>query len=156
MDQKILSKFYKIITKFCDGFLQKITKCVSKTGTKFYQVAQVAWFGSADEASPSTSSWRTSKFRHERPSNSWTAIISFKNFSYKILVMGANFVKFCKFWSISTSKFWKRSCHVCDLMLGQILENFEFRILSKSPSYDKPPWRNFDFFCQIFDFGENR
>ena len=30
-------------------------------------------------------------------------------------------------------------------MLGQILENFEFRILSKSPSYDKPPWRNFDF-----------
>ena len=44
-----------------------------------------------------------------------------------------------------SSKFWKKSCHTCDLILGPNLENFDFRILSKSQSYDKPPWRNFDF-----------
>ena len=49
---------------------------------------------------------------------------------------------------------------VCDVIvtpiLGQILENFDFRILVKSQSYDKPPWRNFDFwsnFVEIENFG---
>ena len=74
---------------------------------------------------------------------------------FKILVMRANFGEFRKFWSISTSKFWKKSCDGCTPILGPISYNFDFRILSRSQSYDKPPWRNFDFLSN-FDFGENR
>ena len=62
-----------------------------------------------------------------------------------------NFDEFCKFWSISTSKFWKGSCDVCYPILGQILKKFELRILMKYQSYDKPPWRNFDFWSK-FEF----
>ena len=69
--------------------------------------------------------------------------------------MRANFGEFRKFWSISTSKFWKKSCDGCTPILGPISYNFDFRILSRSQSYDKPPWRNFDFLSN-FDFGENR
>ena len=36
-------------------------------------------------------------------------------------------------------------CHVCSTILGQILENFDFDNFVISQSYDKPPWRNFDF-----------
>ena len=68
--------------------------------------------------------------------------------------MRANFGEFRKFWSISTSKFWKKSCDGCYPILGQILENFDFRILMKSQSYDKPPWRNFDFVSN-FQFYKN-
>ena len=53
-------------------------------------------------------------------------------------------------------KILKKSCDGCYPILGQILENFELRILVKSQSYDKPPWRNFDFwsnFVEIEDFG---
>ena len=66
-------------------------------------------------------------------------------FLLKILVIRANFGEFRKFWSISTSKFWKKSCDGCTPILGPISYNFDFRILSRSQSYDKPPWRNFDF-----------
>ena len=68
--------------------------------------------------------------------------------------MGANFGDFGIL--VSTSKFWKNSCHGCDPILGQIFENFDFRIWVESQSYDKPPWRNFDFlsnFVEIENFG---
>ena len=53
-------------------------------------------------------------------------------------------------------KILEKSCHGCDPILGQIFENFDFRIWVKSQSYDKPPWRNFDFwsnFVEIENFG---
>ena len=53
-------------------------------------------------------------------------------------------------------KILKKSCKNCDPILGQILEKIYFRILVKSQSYDKPPWRNFDFwsnFVEIENFG---
>ena len=73
---------------------------------------------------------------------------------FKILVMRANFGDFGIL--VSTSKFWKKFVTNCYPILGQILENFDFRILVKSQSYDKPPWRNFDFwsnFVEIENFG---
>ena len=33
-------------------------------------------------------------------------------------------------------KILKKYCHVCSPILGQILENFDFRILVESQSYD--------------------
>ena len=39
--------------------------------------------------------------------------------------------------------------------MGQIFQNFDFRIWVKSQSYDKPPWRNFDFLSK-FEFREDR
>ena len=58
-------------------------------------------------------------------------------------------MEFCKIWSISTSKFWKKSCHVGAPILGQIFQNFDLANFVISPSYDKPPWRNFDFLVKI-------
>ena len=52
-------------------------------------------------------------------------------------------------------KILEKSCHVCSPILEQILENCDFRILIRYQSYDKPPWRNFDFWSN-FEFGENR
>ena len=49
------------------------------------------------------------------------------------------------FGFITTSKFWKKVCNVCDLILGSILENFDFGNFEIYQSYDKPPWRIFDF-----------
>ena len=54
-------------------------------------------------------------------------MICFKNFSYKILVMRANFGDFGDF--DIDFKILRKSCHVCDPILGQILEIFDFRIL---------------------------
>ena len=70
----------------------------------------------------------------------------------KILVIWANFGDFGIL--ISTSKFWKSLCHTCYPILGQILENFDFGILFRSQSYNKPPWRNFDFLSN-FEFCKN-
>ena len=39
----------------------------------------------------------------------------------------------------------EKSCDACAPVLGPILENFDFKILVRSQSYNKPPWRNFDF-----------
>ena len=53
-------------------------------------------------------------------------------------------------------KILKKSCDACYPILGQIFQNFDFRILVESQSYDKPPWRNFDFlsnFVEIENFG---
>ena len=65
--------------------------------------------------------------------------------------------QFWWFWDFGIDfKILKKVCHVCYPILGQILENFDFRILVKSQSYDKPPWRNFDFwsnFVEIENFG---
>ena len=97
--------------------------------------------------------FRKQEFFDKKPS---TAPVRFKNFSYKILVMRANFGEFWKFWSISTSKFWKSLCHGCAPILGQIFENFVLAVLVISQSYDKPPWRNFEFFVKYLNFGENR
>ena len=52
---------------------------------------------------------------------------------------------------ISTSKFWKSLCNARSPILGQMFESFDFRILLKSQSYDKPPWRNFDFLSNFFE-----
>ena len=73
---------------------------------------------------------------------------------FKILVMRANFGDFGDF--DIDFKILKKSCDGCYPILGQILEKFDFRILSKSQSYDKPPWRNFVFlsnFVEIEIFG---
>ena len=48
-------------------------------------------------------------------------------------------------------KILEKSCHVCRSILGPILDNFDFEILVRSQSYNKPPWRNFDFLSQ-FEF----
>ena len=59
---------------------------------------------------------------------------------------------FDEFWDFGIDfKILKKVCHVVTPILGQILENFDFRILVKSQSYDKPPWRNFDFLSN-FEF----
>ena len=73
---------------------------------------------------------------------------------FKILVLRANFGEFGDF--DIDFKILKKVCHGCYPILGQILENFDFRILVKSQSYNKPPWRNFDFwsnFVEIENFG---
>ena len=73
---------------------------------------------------------------------------------FKILVIWANFGDFGDF--DIDFKILKKSCKNCSPILGQILENFDFRILVESQSYDKPPWRNFDFlsnFVEIENFG---
>ena len=58
-----------------------------------------------------------------------------------------------QFWILVSSKFCDfELCHGCYPILGQILENFEFWILVTSQSYNKPPWRNFDF---LSNFDEN-
>ena len=73
---------------------------------------------------------------------------------FKILVMRANFGDFSDF--DIDFKILKKSCDARSPMLGQILENFDFRILVESQSYDKPPWRNFHClsnFVEIENFG---
>ena len=42
-------------------------------------------------------------------------------------------------------------CNVCDSILGSILENFDFGNFEIYQSYDKPPWRNFEFLSK-FEF----
>ena len=69
---------------------------------------------------------------------------------FKILVMRANFGDLGILVSIDF-KILKKVCHVCYPILGQILENFDFRILVKSQSYDKPPWRNFGFLSNFVE-----
>ena len=68
--------------------------------------------------------------------------LSFKNFLQ-------NFGDESQFWWFCDFgidfKILKKVCDGCYPILGPILENFDFRILVKSQSYDKPPWRNFDF-----------
>ena len=54
-----------------------------------------------------------------------------------------NFDDFCDF--DIDFKILEKSCHGCYPIVGQIFQNFDFRIWVKSQSYDKPPWRNFDF-----------
>ena len=69
--------------------------------------------------------------------------------------MRANFGDFGDF-CLYGLQILKKSCNARSPILGQILENFDFRILVKSQSYDKPPWRNFDFlsnFVEIENFG---
>ena len=65
--------------------------------------------------------------------------------------------QFWWFWDFGIDfKILKKVGHVCSPILRQILENFDFRILLKSQSCDKPPWRNFDFlsnFVEIENFG---
>ena len=65
--------------------------------------------------------------------------------------------QFWWFWDFDIDfKILKKSCENCYPILGPILENFDHRILVKSQSYDKPPWRNFDFwsnFVEIENFG---
>ena len=46
-------------------------------------------------------------------------------------------------------KILKKSCDGCYPILGQILENFVLAILVISKSYNKPPWRNFDFLSKF-------
>ena len=74
---------------------------------------------------------------------------------------------FPKFWSpyqnlqnstklALITKILKKVCKDCSPIFWPILENFDFRIWVKSQSYDKPPWRNFDFgsnFVEIENFG---
>ena len=77
-----------------------------------------------------------------------------KRIFFKILVIWANFGDFGDF--DIDFKILKKSCKTCYPILGPILENFDHRILVKSQSYDKPPWRNFDFlsnFVEIENFG---
>ena len=62
---------------------------------------------------------------------------------FKILVIWANFGEFWWFWYRLQN--FEKSCNVCAPILGPILENFDFEILVRSQSYNKPPWRNFDF-----------
>ena len=62
---------------------------------------------------------------------------------FKILVMRANFGDFGDF--DIDFKILKKVCKDCSPIFWPILENFDFRIWVKSQSYDKPPWRNFDF-----------
>ena len=53
-------------------------------------------------------------------------------------------------------KILKKVCDGCSPILGIFFQNFDFRILVESQSYDKPPWRNFDFlsnFVEIENFG---
>ena len=78
-----------------------------------------------------------------------------KRIFFKIFAIWANFVEFCKIWSIWTSKFWKNLCHGCDRQYwDQILAkswkmaNFD----AKLKSYDDPPWRNFDFLSNFDNF----
>ena len=64
-----------------------------------------------------------------------------------------NFGDESQFWNFGILvhidfKILEKICDVVRPYWDQILENFDFRILSRSQSYDKPPWRNFDF-CQI-------
>ena len=65
--------------------------------------------------------------------------------------------QFWWFWDFGIDfKILKKVCDACSPILGPILENFDHRILLKSQSYDKPPWRNFDFwsnFVEIENFG---
>ena len=65
--------------------------------------------------------------------------------------------QFWWFWDFGIDfKILKKSCDACAPILGPILENFDWRILLRSQSYDKPPWRNFDFwsnFVEIENFG---
>ena len=67
--------------------------------------------------------------------------------------------QFWRFWDFGIDfKILKKVCDACSPILGQIFQNFDFdhRILLKSQSYDKPPWRNFDFlsnFVEIENFG---
>ena len=68
---------------------------------------------------------------------------------FKILVMRANF----GFWYRDNFVKFGLVTRVTPI-LGQIFQNFDHRILVKSPSYDKPPWRNFDFWSN-FDEIEN-
>ena len=74
---------------------------------------------------------------------------------FKILVEIES--QFWWFWDFGIDfKILKKVCDACAPILGPILENFDFRILVKSQSYDKPPWRNFDFwsnFVEIENFG---
>ena len=67
---------------------------------------------------------------------------------FKILVVRANFGDFGDF--DIDFKILKKSCHVCDPILGQILENFDFRILALSQSYNKPPLAEFWFFVKFW------
>ena len=65
-------------------------------------------------------------------------------------IFSQNFGDESQFWwilviLISTSKFWKSLVTVVTPILGQIFQNFDFEILVRSQSYNKPPWRNFDF-----------
>ena len=59
--------------------------------------------------------------------------------------------QFWWFWDFGIDfKILKKVCKDCSPIFWPILENFDFRILSKSPSYDKPPWRNFDFWSNFW------
>ena len=72
---------------------------------------------------------------------------------FKILVIGANFAKFWWIW-INFGPYrlenFGKVCHVCDLILGSILENFDFGNFEIYQSYDKPPLRIFDFWSNFW------
>ena len=79
--------------------------------------------------------------------------IRFKNFLQNF----GDESQFWWFWDFGIDfKILEKVCDACAPILGPILENFDHRILVKSQSYDKPPWRNFDFlsnFVEIENFG---
>ena len=80
--------------------------------------------------------WKTTK--------RWAGIL--RIFWSKFWMMRANFVKFCKILGpYRLQNFGKDLDHVCAPILGQILENFDFRNFVKIVKnvIDKPPWRNF-------------
>ena len=65
--------------------------------------------------------------------------------------------QFWWFWDLGIDfKILKKSCKDCYPILGPILANFDFGIWIISQSYNKPPWRIFDFlsnfeFCKIWN-----
>ena len=76
-------------------------------------------------------------------------IACFKNFLQNF----GDWANFGEFWDFDIDfKILKKVCDACSPILGPILENFDFRILVKSQSYDKPPWRNFDFWSNFENF----
>ena len=67
-----------------------------------------------------------------------------------------NFGDLSQFWGFwwfwyRLQNFEKSLSHCVTPILGQILENFDFRILVESQSYDKRPWRNFDFWSNFVE-----
>ena len=82
------------------------------------------------------------------PNHVAAAKLRFKNFLQNF----GDESQFWWFWDFGIDfKILKKVCNTCSPILGPILENFDFRILVKSQSYDKPPWRNFDFWSNFVE-----
>ena len=88
-----------------------------------------------------------------------TNFVNFGNIFFKFVTKIIKIQKFCVQIGnfcvrVKDFKILKKSCKNCSPILGQILENFDFRILVESQSYDKPPWRNFDFWSNFEIFAK--